>query len=264
MVIKPSQRSHRAEQHDGRCSLGASQRGRRSEDCGLEPSRAAGLQFEDTESCNACFLSSNTHPNFTDLWEDVICCNQALLIRVHPAATPELYLVKVSITSTETSSPPDYFLKKYIYIYTSPLAFTVKHTHKQKGQPFSLFLETKLKVMLRFVLCASKRSNAPQLLLLQNRSGSDRAAKSRIPDTHGFKEETTQQLHSPFRRNAAEITKTEKEIARDPLPVIAMLDTCSRLAALNHLETAMGWNCRHMGEGGGGRDVNVGLRSCLP
>lgn len=44
----------------------------------------------------------------------------------------------------------------------------------------------------------------------------------------------------PFRRNAAEITKTEREIVRDPFPVIAMLDTCLRLAALNHLETAMG------------------------
>lgn len=44
----------------------------------------------------------------------------------------------------------------------------------------------------------------------------------------------------PFGRNAAEITKTERKIARDPLPVIAMLDTCLRLAALNHLETAMG------------------------
>lgn len=44
----------------------------------------------------------------------------------------------------------------------------------------------------------------------------------------------------PFVRNAAEITKTQREIARDPLPVIAMLDTCLRLAALNHLEMAMG------------------------
>lgn len=44
----------------------------------------------------------------------------------------------------------------------------------------------------------------------------------------------------PFGRNVAEITKIEREIARDPLPVIAMLDTCLRLAALNHLETAMG------------------------
>lgn len=44
----------------------------------------------------------------------------------------------------------------------------------------------------------------------------------------------------PFVKNAAEITKTQREIARDPLPVIAMLDTCLRLAALNHLEMAMG------------------------
>lgn len=29
-----------------------------------------------------------------------------------------------------------------------------------------------------------------------------------------------------------------------------MLDTCLRLAALNHLETAMGWKCRHMRGGG--------------
>lgn len=55
---------------------------------------------------------------------------------------------------------------------------------------------------------------------------------------------------SPFGRNAAEITKTEREMARDPLPVIAMLDTCLRLAALNHLETAMGWKYRHMRGGG--------------
>lgn len=39
-------------------------------------------------------------------------------------------------------------------------------------------------------------------------------------------------------------------MARDPLPVIAMLDTCLRLAALNHLETAMGWKHRHMRGGG--------------
>lgn len=52
--------------------------------------------------------------------------------------------------------------------------------------------------------------------------------------------------NSPLWRNAATIMKAEKEMARDPLPVIAMLDTCLRLAALNHLETAMGWKCRHM------------------
>lgn len=44
----------------------------------------------------------------------------------------------------------------------------------------------------------------------------------------------------PFGRNAAEIMKTERETKRDPLRVIAMLDTCLRLAALNHPETAMG------------------------
>ena len=32
--------------------------------------------------------------------------------------------------------------------------------------------------------------------------------------------------------------KTERAIERDPLPVVAMLDTCLRLAALHHLETA--------------------------
>lgn len=66
--------------------------------------------------------------------------------------------------------------------------------------------------------------------------------------THTHIHKTLKNL--PFGRNAAEITKTESEIARDPLPVIAMLDTCLRLAALNHLETAMGWKCRHMRGGG--------------
>lgn len=54
-------------------------------------------------------------------------------------------------------------------------------------------------------------------------------------------------IHLPFAMNAAETTRSQREIiARDPLPVIAMLDTCSRLAALNHLEMAMGWKRRHM------------------
>lgn len=61
-----------------------------------------------------------------------------------------------------------------------------------------------------------------------------------IRDAHAHETPPQEKKNLPFERNAAEITKTEREIARDPLPVIAMLDTCLRLAALNHLETAMG------------------------
>lgn len=60
----------------------------------------------------------------------------------------------------------------------------------------------------------------------------------------------------PLWKKAIEITTRERERARDPLAVLAMLDTCWRVAALDHLERAMGWKCaptrrREGGERGG-------------
>lgn len=111
------------------------------------------------------------------------------------------------------------------------------------------------KVMLRFSaklarIPARKRATTSPPDVVSS-PGFSRGRSDPAKQPHARAEHTQRKRgDSPFGRSAAEITKTEREMARDPLPVIAMLDTCLRLAALNHLETAMGWKHRHMRGGG--------------